>query len=159
YDRQANVLVARGGVTLTRGDMTLTADEVRYDREHATVDAHGHVVIVDPEATVNGEAAHMNLDDESGWVDSAQAELHPSEFGLEGKRLDKLGGPLYHVSEGIFTTCKCGGLERPSWSLAGRETNVELEGHGVMRDATFRVKDVPVLYFPYFLFPAKSDRQ
>ena len=159
YDRQANVLVARGGVTMTRGDMTLTADEVRYDREHATVDARGHVVIVDPEATVDGEAAHLNLDDESGWVDAAQAELHPGEYSLEGQRLDKLGGPLYHVTNGIFTTCKCGGLERPSWSLAGRETDIKLEGHGVMRGATFRVKDVPVFYFPYFLFPAKTARQ
>jgi LPS-assembly protein len=159
YDRQANVLVARGGVTLTRGDMTLTADEVRYDREHATVDAHGHVVIVDPEASVDGEAAHLNLDDESGWVDSAQAVMHPGEYNLEGKRLDKLGGPLYHVNDGTFTTCKCGGLERPSWSIAGRETDIKLEGHGVMRGATFRVKDVPVFYFPYFLFPAKTARE
>src|SRR5207253_2163555 len=46
----------------------------------------------------------------------------------------------------------------PSWSIGGASTDVTLEGTGVVRHATFRVKDIPVLYFPYFLFPAKTDR-
>src|SRR5581483_11426567 len=32
YDQETNTLTARGGVTLTRGDTTLTADEVVYDK-------------------------------------------------------------------------------------------------------------------------------
>ena len=32
YDRDTNTLIARGSVTLTRGNTTLTADEVHYDR-------------------------------------------------------------------------------------------------------------------------------
>src|SRR5439155_1064242 len=66
---------------------------------------------------------------------------------------------LYAASNGVFTTCRCGGLEKPSWSIAGATSDITLEGTGVVRHATFRVKDIPVLYFPYFLFPAKTDRQ
>ena len=36
---------------------------------------------------------------------------------------------------------------------------MELEGTGVARGVTFRVKDVPVLYVPYFVFPANTQRQ
>ena len=158
YERETNTLVARGGVTLTRGDTTLTADEVRYDRTNAVAEARGHVVITDPEANIDGDFAHLNLDDESGWVEAGTAELKPSNYTLTGERIEKRGGPLYAASHGVFTTCRCGGLEKPSWSIAGASTDITLEGTGVVRHATFRVKDVPVLYFPYFLFPAKTDR-
>ncbi len=156
--RETNTLVARGGVTLTRGDTTLTADEVRYDRTNAIAEARGHVVITDPEANIDGDFAHLNLDDESGWVEAGTAELKPSNYTLTGERIEKRGGPLYAASHGVFTTCRCGGLEKPSWSIGGASTDITLEGTGVVRHATFRVKDVPVLYFPYFLFPAKTDR-
>jgi lipopolysaccharide assembly outer membrane protein LptD (OstA) len=159
YDQQSNTLTARGGVTLTRGDTTLTADEVVYDRTNAVAEAKGHVVVTDPQATVTGDYGQLNLQDETGWVEDATAELEPTHYTVNAKRLDKLGGPLYKAERGVFTTCECGGLERPSWSLAGRQTNLELEGFGVMHDATFRVKDVPVLWFPYFVFPANSRRQ
>ena len=43
YDQEGDVLIARGGVTLTRGDTTLRADEVRYDRRNSVAEAHGHV--------------------------------------------------------------------------------------------------------------------
>ena len=158
YERETNTLVAHGGVTLTRGDTTLTADEVRYDRTNAVAEARGHVVITDPEATVEGDFAHLNLDDESGWVEAGTAELKPSNYTLRAERIEKRGGPLYAASRGVFTTCRCGGLEKPSWSIGGASTDVTLEGTGVVRHATFRVKDIPVLYFPYFLFPAKTDR-
>ena len=158
YERETNTLLARGGVTLTRGDTTLTADEVRYDRTNAVAEARGHVVITDPEANIDGDFAHLNLDDESGWVEAGTAELKPSNYTLTGERIEKRGGPLYAASHGVFTTCRCGGLEKPSWSIGGASTDITLEGTGVVRHATFRVKDVPVLYFPYFLFPAKTDR-
>ncbi len=159
YDQQTNTLTARGGVTLTRGDTTLTADEVLYDRANSVAQAKGHVVITDPQATVTGSFAHLNLDDESGWIETADATLEPTGYSLLAGRLEKRGGPRYSVADGVFTTCECGGLERPSWSIAARQTEVQLEGSGVARGATFRVKDVPVLYLPYFVFPVATKRQ
>ncbi|MFN8543055.1 MAG: LPS assembly protein LptD [Candidatus Binatia bacterium] len=159
YDQQTSVLTARGNVTVTRGNLVLTADEVRYDKGAATVDARGHVVLTDPEATVDGDAAHLNLDDEVGWVDDANGEMRTSGYALQCGQLVKKGGPLYTVRDGVFTTCQCGGLERPTWSIAAKETEVELDGRGVAKHATFRLKDLPVLYFPYFVFPANTTRQ
>ena len=159
YDQTSNTLTARGGVTLTRSDMSLTADEVVYDRTNAIVEAKGNVVVTDPQGVITGEFAHLNMEDESGWIDEATGHLELSRYSLAAKRLDKLGGPLYHVERGVFTTCECGGLEKPSWSLGGEQTDVTLHGAGVMKNALFRVKDVPVLWFPYLPFPANNDRQ
>ena len=159
YDQQTNTLTARGSVTLTRGDTTLTADEVVYDRTNGVAEARGHVVLSDPEATVEGESARLNLEDESGWIDSATADLHVSDYVVRAGRLEKKGGPQYSVANGVFTSCRCGGLEKPSWSIGGRRTDVNLRGIGTVRSAVFRVKDVPVLWFPYLVFPANTQRQ
>src|SRR5207253_1267998 len=83
----------------------------------------------------------FDLDDESGWVEAGTAELKPSNYTLTGERIEKRGGPLYAASHGVFTTCRCGGLEKPSWSIGGASTDITLEGTGVVRHATFRVKD------------------
>src|SRR5207245_1835474 len=112
YERETNTLVAHGGVTLTRGDTTLTADEVRYDRTNAIAEARGHVVITDPEANIDGDFAHLNLDDESGWVEAGTAELKPSNYTLTGERIEKRGGPLYAASHGVFPPCRGGGARR-----------------------------------------------
>ncbi len=159
YDQASNTLTARGGVTLTRGDTTLTADEVVLDRTNQIAEARGHVVLSDPETTTQGDFAHLNLDDESGWIENADADMHPSDYFLRAGRLDKKGGPQYSVANGVFTTCQCGGLETPSWSIAGRRTDITLQGKGIVRHMTFRVKDVPVFYFPYFVFPANTQRE
>lgn len=159
YDQQANVLIARGGVTLTRGAMTLRADEVRYDRTAAVAEAHGHVVLVDPEATVEGDSARIDLNDETGWIDDVEADMKQSPYRLRAGHVEKRGGPCYGIKDGVFTTCRCGGLEKPSWSIAGADTDIDLQGVGVTKHATFRVQDVPVAYFPYLLFPANTERQ
>src|SRR5216117_3476095 len=98
YDQASNTLTARGGVTLTRGDTTLTADEVVFDRTNQIAEARGHVVLNEPQATVQGDFAHLNLDDESGWVENADADMHPSDYYLRAGRLDKQGGPQYSVA-------------------------------------------------------------
>jgi LPS-assembly protein len=146
-------------VTLRRGDTTLTADEVVYDRTNGVAEARGNVVLTDPQGTVAGTFARLDLEDESGWVDRADADFQASQYLLKAGRLEKKGGPCYSVANGVFTTCRCGGLEKPSWSIASRQTDVELEGAGVARGVTFRVKDVPVLYVPYLIFPANTERQ
>ena len=159
YDQQGDVLIARGGVTLTRGDMTLRADEVRYDRTKSIAEARGHVVLIDPEASVEGDAATLHLEDETGWIDDVQADMKRSPYRLTAGHVEKRGGPCYGIRNGVFTTCRCGGVERPSWSIEAEDTDVTLGGVGVSKDAKFRVNDLPVLYVPYLLFPANTDRQ
>jgi LPS-assembly protein len=47
----------------------------------------------------------------------------------------------------------------PAWSFATNELNLNLEGYATVWGTTFRVKDVPVLYTPFFILPAKTKRQ
>ncbi len=158
YDQERDVVVARGDVTITRGVVTLRADEVRYDRPSGIAEATGNVVLTDPDSTIEGSAARIDLNDESGWMDGVDADFSRSGYTLRSSRVEKGLGPRYRIEDGLFSTCKCGGLEKPSWSIGGRRTDVELNGIGVVRGATFRVKDVPVFWAPILAFPALTDR-
>ena len=159
YDQDTDTTIARGSVTVTRGFVTLQADEVRYHRLTGMAEANGHVVISDPDADVKGDAATLDMNDESGWMERVGGTFSSSGYSLDAAKMTKGVGPSYHIENGIFTTCHCGGVERPSWSIASNRTDVALNGLGVSRGATLRVKDVPVLWLPIFAFPANRDRQ
>jgi lipopolysaccharide assembly outer membrane protein LptD (OstA) len=159
YDQESDTTIARGSVTITRGYVTLQADEVRYHRLTGLAEATGHVVISDPEAEVTGESASMDMNDESGWMEHVDGTFSSTGYHLHATKMTKGVGPSYHIEDSLFTTCHCGGIERPSWSIGGQQTNIRLTGFGVVHGATIRVKDVPVFWLPILGFPANQDRQ
>lgn len=159
YEQEGDVVVARGGVTLTRGATTLRADEVRYDRTRSIAEAHGNVIITDPEATVQGDSATLNMADETGTIENVQADMKESPYRLTATHAEKRGGPCYGIQNGVFTSCRCGGVERPSWTIAAEDADITTNGVGIAKNGTFRVNDTPVLWTPYMIFPANTDRQ
>jgi len=159
YDRANDTVTARGGVTITRGDTTLRADEVRYARTAEIARATGHVSLLDSEMTVRGAAAEVDLGREVGWVEDAEADLPENRYRVLARRLEKCGPASYRAEDGVFTTCRCGGLEKPTWTISSAETDVTLGGLGTARDARFHLLDVPVLYLPRLVFPAAAERQ
>jgi LPS-assembly protein len=159
YDQATDTVMARGGVTLSRGGTTLRADEVSYARTDEIARATGRVSLLDPEMAVLGSAAEVDLGKEVGWVDDAQVDLPGNRYRLDAARLEKCGPVSYRARDGTFTTCRCGGLEKPTWSVASDDTDVTLGGFGSARHARFRLLDVPVLYVPRLVFPAATERQ
>src|SRR5262249_41236215 len=147
------------GVTLTRGATTLRADEVRYDRTRSIAEAHGNVIITDPEATVDGDSATLDMSDETGSIESVQADMRESPFRLTADHAQKRGGPCYASKTGVFPSCRCGGGERPSWTIAAEDSDITTNGVGIAKNGTFRVNDTPVLWSPYMIFPANTERQ
>ncbi|HWP67221.1 MAG TPA: LPS assembly protein LptD, partial [Candidatus Limnocylindria bacterium] len=159
YDRDSDTVRARGGVTIVRGATTLRAEDVQYARTAEIARAAGRVSLVDPEMTIHGSAAEVDLGRELGWVENATADLPDSRYRLEARRLEKCGPASYRAEDGVFTTCRCGGLEAPTWSVSTAEADVTLGSYGTARDARFHLLDVPVLYLPRLVFPAATERQ
>jgi len=159
YERQGSVIHARGGVAITRPGTTLTADEVRINRETSEGQARGDVVLRTDDVTARGDYAQLDLTDERGVIERGEVELPRTGYLITGERLQKGYGQTYRVRDGTLTTCRCGGLEAPSWSFASPDLDVDLNGSGRARNVTFRVRDIPVLYFPYAIFPVNRTRQ
>jgi len=158
YDQKADTVVARGNVVITRGDMVLHADEVRLHRSTNEAEAHGNVRLTTADGTAAADDLHLNLDEETGFLDRAQVDSARYQYSLGGERVEKGLGQSYHIENGRFTTCRCA-EGKPSWSVSGRDLRVALGGYGTLTGGTFNVLDVPIMYIPHAIFPAQRERQ
>jgi LPS-assembly protein len=146
-------------VKITRGEMVLTADTVRLHRATRVATAEGNVVLTDPQGRLAADALTIDLVEETGSLDEGSVYLNKNRYQLTGRRFEKLPGQSYRVTDGRFTTCLCGEGRAPSWSVRGRRVILDLEGYCRVEGGTFAVRDVPVLYLPYGVFPVKRERQ
>ena len=44
------------------------------------------------------------------------------------------------------------------WKITAERAHLDIGGYGRARNSTFEVMGVPVLWFPYMIYPLKSDR-
>jgi LPS-assembly protein len=113
----------------------------------------------DPRGEVEAEAAHLNIEDETGWLEEGRVVLPRHQYILTGKRLEKSYGQSYRIENGSFTTCQCEETAKPDWSVSAREVEVTQGGRGVVHGGVVKVRDTPVLYLPYGIFSVRTERQ
>ena len=156
YDQKANVYVARGHVELSKADKKLSADYIRFDRNTNRAYAYGDVVLVSGEDIVKGSAINIDLDEQVGSIQEGYVYLKENNFHIVSDSIRKTGEVTYEANNATITSCDG---EKPDWKISAKEIEVAIEGYGTAENATVYVKDVPVLYTPYFYYPAKNKRQ
>ncbi len=150
-----NVYEATGYVNFVSGDVQLQADSIRYDAETGNIVAEGNIVLTEKDGMkLTGDRIEMNIKTSTGVVYNATAFDDPSYF-FTGDRIEKVGDKKYIIHKAFFTTCN---QPKPYWSFQASRTTATLEKYARFRNLRMRVKDVPVLYLPYLIWPIKQDR-
>ncbi|MBN1907129.1 MAG: LPS-assembly protein LptD, partial [Deltaproteobacteria bacterium] len=147
--------IATGDVVLSSDAYTLSAQkaEINYKTKMAVVS--GSILLKTGDDTLMGESGTFNYLDKTGVINGASLFIEDFNFYFSGDRIEKFGDDSYLVHDFKLTTCDG---DKPEWSITGSEINVTVEGYGRLRNAAFRVKDIPIVYVPYLLFPAKTKR-
>jgi LPS-assembly protein len=156
YNQATKEYLAQGNVEIIQGTRTLKADRVRYNLETQDADATGKVVLIEGEDTLMSEAMRLNLETQIGMVTEAKLYVKEMNFRITGKEVEKTGPNSYQVKDGIITTCDG---DKPDWRITAKDIKVKLNSNAVVRNSTFQVKNVPILYFPYFTYPIVTERQ
>jgi len=156
FDYEKNSYTARGNVTLSQGNTRLRADSVRYDGSTGELTAMGSVIVRMGSDVIEAEKVALKLADASGVLFNGKLLLKRHNVYLEGKKLEKTGETEYRIQEGSFTTCD--GLS-PAWKITGKDLDVTLEGYATLKHGFFYIKDIPVFYVPWLVYPAKRTRQ
>lgn len=156
YDATATTYHARGNVIIEKQATRLVADRVSFNHKAMTASAAGHVVMTAGSDVLTGDRLELNLDQETGVIHGGTVFLNKNHFYIHGERIEKTGKNTYLAEKGSLTSCDG---DRPDWIISGRTLKVTIEGYGSATHAVFRARDVPVLYSPYLLFPAKTKRQ
>ena len=89
-------------------------------------------------------------------MDNGKIFIAQNHLYVKGEKIEKKGEATYRLENATVTTCDG---ENPDWSLAASELDLTIDGYGVLKHGRFLTGDVPILYAPYFVFPAKTTRQ
>jgi LPS-assembly protein len=180
YFSETKQYVAKGSVEIKQKDAVLTADEVIYFEATSDVIAVGKVQYNDAETSMKAQKAEMNFEKKTGRVfdaniffekkdkiaEGGEPEIRAGRktyldissikdhFYLSGEEIEKRGENSYYSPSASFTACDA---PIPAWCFRGR--NVTLKEDLKANDASFRIKNVPVLYTPYLWVPILETRK
>jgi len=146
-------------VTTSRIVTSIKADWIVYDMDLGTVKARGNLLIDIGPDQLAAEEGVVNLNRETGTFTNATIIRQYKDMHFEGRVVEKTGDLTYHIEDGWLITCKLKNGEAPPWSFGSSEADITDNGYAFLKHAVFRVKNVPILYTPIMILPAKRTRQ
>jgi len=157
YFSEGKKYVAKGSVKVEQEDVTFESDEMVYYEETGDVNASGNVKYDDLQTFFTAKTADMNMEKKTGKLYDADIFFKDDNYYLKGAEIErKAEKEFYSRDETNMTTC-----DGPvaAWCFRGKEMNLVLGDQITARDVSFRVRDVPLLYSPYFWAPLNNDRK
>jgi lipopolysaccharide assembly outer membrane protein LptD (OstA) len=159
YDSQTGIYVARGSVVIRRGDRTLSADWASFSNTTRRGVASGNVALREGRDAVHAEFVEFDVEALTGVVFQARLDAEDSHFRMQGAEIRKIDDETYRFEDGTFTTCRCDDEEgRAAWRIRAKKADAEVGGYATVRNATFEVLDVPILWLPWMKYPM-TDRK
>jgi len=156
YRDKEKIYDAEGDVVISRGGQVLHAQKASYNMDSGIVEVSGDVRLESEGDIFKGESGVFDLNRQTGTIMNGSLFLKEDNFHIKGGLMEKLGENTYRVKDCHLTTCDG---EKPAWSITGSEVKVTINGYGTVEQAVFKVRDFPLIYVPYFIFPAKTKRQ
>jgi LPS-assembly protein len=152
---EESVYHASGGVTVFHGEKTLIADEITYNKNINMLYANGNVSLTENGSILNCTSLEYNTEDETGKFFDADAFMPPFHWFKAGE-LNRLSKVKYSLRDVAFSTCDG---DNPDWSFNATSANVTVGGYLSSWNTTARIKNFPVFYTPYIVYPVKSERE
>lgn len=156
YDQEGGLISLEGTVRILYQNTSLQADKVMFNDKTRDVTAEGAVVLTEGEDILRCDRLEFNIDTKKGTVYQGRLFLKKKNFHITGSKAEKLGEQEYRVYDATLTSCDA---RVPDWKFSAKRLDVEIEGYAEGWWPGFHVKDIPVLYFPWAVFPVKRERQ
>jgi hypothetical protein len=149
------VYVAEGHVRFESEDMLLTADSVTYDSDKGTLWATGRVAVDWGSFTASGSELHYDMNAGTGNLKDGYGVQQDGDFTVFGDVIRKTGADWYEVDKGTFTSCTSA---VPPWSLRMSKGRFHIDHYAFLDNPRFHVRQAPILYAPYLIWPIKPER-
>lgn len=150
----------RGKAEVETFDALLTADEMDYDEETGLAEARGNVTYRNYESgeQLKCSRAEYDVNQERGKFYEISGTfpvavratpgmlVSDNPFYIQGKWAERVEA-RYILHDGFVTSCK---MPKPWWVLRGPVFDVAPGQRAIARNSVFRLRGLPLLYFPYF---------
>ena len=154
YDREMNLIIARGNVTFQQGKTSLRADHINYDTIDGVVIASGNVEIYTPDGgLMQGNYARLSGDLKEGLIRKIQYILADKSV-LTAKKAEHIQGNFTEFEDVAYSSCDFCEDGSRFWEVKAKKMVHDKEAQNMSAyNATMTVEDVPIMYFPYFTYP------
>jgi LPS-assembly protein len=166
-DSDNGVYRLHGNVTVELFNATFKADEAEYDENTKIFTARGHVSYrnYDRNELIYCDRAEYNTDTQRGTFyhvrgyNKTKVVARPGilttqePFYFEGAYAEKFEDK-YILHDGFITDCS---VPNPWWTLHGKVFDIVTNDRAISHSSVFRVRGVPVFYFPYFYKGLKKE--
>ncbi len=136
--------------------MQVTGDSLSLAGETGEATVFGNVHLFDGENHINAKKIVFNIDTKFGILYEGKLFIKEDNYHIEGEEILKDGIDHYTLINGSFTACDC--EEDPVWRFRAAKLDLTLDKYLFATHVLFYVRDVPVLYLPYFVAPVKRER-
>jgi LPS-assembly protein len=147
--------VASGGVEIRYKDLTITAEKLVLHRQTMTVEGEGDVIFDQGTRRIAAERVDFDLVTQNGTFWKATAFVDP-DYYFTGDVVSKTGPDRFEVKHGSFTSCT--GDRTADWSFRMSTARVDVGDYAHVHNASMWVKKLPVFYWPYILWPVRTER-
>nr|WP_321513580.1 LPS assembly protein LptD [uncultured Pseudodesulfovibrio sp.] len=155
-DHTSEYVEAFGNCSLSLGEDQLRADFARYYQSTGWVFLKGNIRAQWGGDFLQADEGEFDLNNMTGWLKNGKLFMAKPHIYVEAERVARNSGDSYSFKNAKVTSCSG---EKPAWSVTTEEGDVELDGRVHLYRSAFRIKDVPVFYWPYMSLPGRTKRQ
>ena len=156
YNKEKSLYHADGNVLITKDKDRIASDHITLDSKTMDTVATGNVTISAKGNKVTGSRISMNLDAKTGTIDDGVIFIEANHYYVSGRKIEKTGATTYKGKRVAVTACDG---DKPDWKISGRDLDMSIGGYGQVKHAVLWLKEIPVFYTPFFVFPVKLKRQ
>jgi LPS-assembly protein len=154
YDNTQQHLVAEGNVQFMQDGRILLADHIEYSKQSGTIEAIGHVSLVEPDGSVVfAKRAELQDDLKSGMIDYFQGRLVDDSrlAAYQAVRMENNVTVLDHAVYSPCPVCKEEPEKSPAWQIKAEKATIDENTDKMYyKNAWIEMYGVPVFYTPYF---------
>lgn len=155
--RSQGISTMSGNVHISQENNRLEADHASYEQPAGIVTGSGNVSFSSDAMQVRSRELHYNLLQNTGEMLEAEYDLSQANGQGFSERVVQESPNLTRLEDSTYTSCP---IDNPDWSLNASTIYLDhRQARGSARDATLKIRNVPIAYVPYFSFPLTDARK
>jgi LPS-assembly protein len=147
----------KGSVEIDSFNAKIKADEALLNRQTQTLNATGNVSFQDDNITVYSQSVELKRVSNELLIENSIYQLNKVQGHGKAEKIGLGEKTGINLIESSFTSCP---VDNEVWRI--QASNIKItpdQSRGVIKHARFYIKDIPLLYLPYFSFPVNEQKQ
>ncbi|MBQ4471941.1 MAG: LPS export ABC transporter permease LptF [Alphaproteobacteria bacterium] len=155
YNLKTGILTAKGNVVVKQNGIVMKTDKILYNKEQQKVDIPNKVHMTLPDGTKSSVQSMQLFPQKS----EAEAQTFAGQFAdgsnLSAKDiLSTQEGDIIIMHNASYTPCDLCEGKSALWQISAQQITQDFTDHTLSyKHMSLDIKDIPVLYFPYFQMP------